>query len=205
MRAAEPRSAAPRRPARSPPGRSPPVRSGAAGKHFLGGEKPVERGREAGIDGHLHDDLGDFIMRQADIEARLDMHFQLRGGIAHGCQRGNGGDFARPQIKPGTAIDVAERKFEHIAGKVGRDVCQGRQDLLPGFAIDLGERAPSAFQPAFADAVVVLRHSPSSSVPGRHIRQSWCRGREARPEVRPDGCGHARGAVPAIRGAPPLY
>ena len=44
------------------------------GEDLLGGEKPVERGREAGVYGHLHDDFHDFIPGKANIQSGLDVH-----------------------------------------------------------------------------------------------------------------------------------
>jgi len=55
---------------------------GAEGEYFLGCEQAVERGREAGIDGHLHDYLGDLFTAQADVQASLDVNLELRAGIA---------------------------------------------------------------------------------------------------------------------------
>ena len=98
-------------------------------------------------------------MRQPDIQASLDMHLQLRGRIAHGRQRGDGGYLTRTQIEAGSAINVAKRKFDQISRKVGRDVGKRSDDFLSSFAIDLSERASPAFQSAFVGALVVLRHS----------------------------------------------
>src|SRR3979411_2759728 len=44
-----------------------PAVRGAEGEYFLGCEQAIERGREAGIDRHLHDDLGDLVAAQADV------------------------------------------------------------------------------------------------------------------------------------------
>ena len=51
-------------------------------------EQPVQRGRKAGIDRHLHDDLDDLLAGKPDIKPRLDMHLELRRGIAERGQRG---------------------------------------------------------------------------------------------------------------------
>ncbi len=111
-------------------------------------KKPVEGGREPGIDRHLHQDFGDFVARQADIETCLYMHLQLRGGIAHGGERGDGRDLTGAQIKTGAAVDIAEGKFEQIGGEVRRDICERRDDLFAGLAVDLSERALAAGETA---------------------------------------------------------
>lgn len=50
-------------------------------KHVLRGEKAVESGRETGVDGHLHQNLDDFLAGQSDVQAGLDMHLELRGAF----------------------------------------------------------------------------------------------------------------------------
>lgn len=134
--------------------------SGLVRENFLGGKQSIERGRETGIDGHLHDDLYDFIPAQPNIQAGLDMHLQLGGSIAHRRQRPDGGDLTGAQVEAWTTVDIAKRKLEHVSCKVRRDIRKRSDNLLSGRAVDLSERAPPAFQPAFADVLGVLRHSP---------------------------------------------
>ena len=132
---------------------------GAEGEYFLGCEQAVERGREAGIDRHLHDDLGDLVAAQADVQASLDVNLELRAGIAERGQRGNGRDLAGPQIEAGAGIDIAEGELDYIAREIGRDVRQRRDDAITSLAVDLIECPPPALEPAF------LR------------REDWCGGR----------------------------
>jgi hypothetical protein len=79
----------------------------------------------------------------------MDVDLQLRPRVAHRRQRGNGGDFARPQVESGPRIDVAERKFEHVPRKIGRDVGEGVDHLLSGLAVYLGESLGATFVAAF--------------------------------------------------------
>lgn len=87
-------------------------------KDLFRGEKPVQSGGETRIDGHLHQDLGNLLPGQADIQPRLDMHFQLRRGGAHRRQRGNRGDLAVAQVQPVARIDIAKGKFQQIGGEI---------------------------------------------------------------------------------------
>lgn len=72
------------------------------GKDLLCGEETIQRRREAGVDGHLHEDFGDLVARQSDIQCRLDMHLELRRRRAHGCKRCDRGNLAVAQRQAGT-------------------------------------------------------------------------------------------------------
>jgi len=107
------------------------------GRIFLACEQAVERSREAGIDGHLHDDLRDLFTAQADVQAGLDVNLELRAGIAERRQRGNGRDLAGSQIEAGAGIDIAEGELDYIAREIGRDVRQRSDDVMPSLAVNL--------------------------------------------------------------------
>lgn len=114
------------------------------GEDLARGEEAVEGGRETGIDGHLHQDLDDLRLGEADIQPGADMDLQLRRSIPERGQSGDGCDFAAAQIEPGTRIDVAERELEQISGEVGSNVGQRLDDSLSGCTVDFSERALSA-------------------------------------------------------------
>ena len=54
-----------------------------ATEHLFCGKKPIERRRKTRINRHLHEDFGDFLLRQSNVQRRLNMYLQLRGGSAH--------------------------------------------------------------------------------------------------------------------------
>jgi len=105
------------------------------------------------------------------------MNLQLRSSRSHRSQRRDSGDLAGAQIEARAAVDVAKWKLEHVVCEVGGDVPQSGYDIVAGRAVDFSERPLAAFQPAFAGVRGLVRHGHFSSVPCRHIRQSWCRGR----------------------------
>jgi hypothetical protein len=56
--------------------------------------------------------------------------------MTHRGQRRDGGDLAGAQIKPGAAVDVAERKLDQIAREIRRDVGKRIDDLFAGLAVN---------------------------------------------------------------------
>ena len=134
------------------------------GKYLLGCKEPVEGRREAGVDGHLHEDFGDLVARQSDIQCRFYMHLELRRGCAHGCKRCDGGNLAVAQRQAGARIDISEREFEEIVREFRRDIGKRVDDVLAGLAVDSIERPPSAFQACFVRFGSSLGHQLVSSV-----------------------------------------
>lgn len=126
-----------------------PASAGSMPEHFLGGKQSIERRGKARVNRHLHDGLHDLLLREADVQARLDVHLELRLGIAHGRQRGNGRDFAGAQVESGAGINIAERKLQQILREVRGDVRQRLDDPLPRMAIDLRQDPAAAFAAAF--------------------------------------------------------
>lgn len=139
-------------------------------EHLFGSEQAIECRRKACVDGHLHNDLGNFFARETNIKARLDVDLELRGRIAHRCQSRDGGDLAGAQVEAGAAVDVAEGELEQVGREIGGNVGERGDDLLSGLAVDLSECPSSAFEPAFAAAVGEFRHRPVSSRPDRRSR-----------------------------------
>ena len=140
------------------------------GKDLLGREEPVEGCREAGVDGHLHEDFGDLVARQSDIQCRFYMHLELRRGCAHGCKRCDGGNLAVAQRQAGARIDISERKFEEVVCKFRRNIGERVNDVLAGLAVDSIERPPPAFQSCFVRLGKILCHQLVSSVLHQHSR-----------------------------------
>ena len=66
-----------------------------------------------------------------------DMHFELRRGVTHGGQRGDGGDFPAAQVQPRARINIAKRELKQIAGEVRCDILQAIHDGLTTFSINL--------------------------------------------------------------------
>jgi hypothetical protein len=50
------------------------------------------------------------------------MHFELRRGISERRQRGDGRDLSIAQAKVRAAVNVAERKLDHVSCEIRSDV-----------------------------------------------------------------------------------
>ena len=108
-------------------------------KHFTRCSQPVQRGRKARVDGHLHEDFDNLFAGDADVQCGLQMHFELGCGVAQCRERGHHGDLAAAQVEPRTRVDVAEWKLDQVAGEVGRDVGETLDDALTGLTVDLAQ------------------------------------------------------------------
>ena len=67
------------------------------------------------------------------------MHLQLRLRMAECGQAGDGGELARAQVQPRTAVHITEAELDHVAREVGGNVFQRIDHVLAGLAVDLGE------------------------------------------------------------------
>jgi len=112
---------------------------GLVRQHRLNRLHAVERGREAGVYGHLNDHLDDLFRRAADIERAVNMHRQLRLAVAERGKRRHGRQLPLREVEAGALVDVAERKFDHVARQVRRNGLQAVDDLAPGFAVNFLE------------------------------------------------------------------
>lgn len=65
----------------------------ALGKNFFSSIQTIEGGWKTGINGHLYGDLHDFLARASHIARTVNVHFQLKCGLAQSGQRGNNADF----------------------------------------------------------------------------------------------------------------
>jgi hypothetical protein len=110
-------------------------------EHFLCGEQAVQRGWKSGINGHLHDDLNDFIAAQADIQAGLYVDLELGCRVAEGGESGDGRHLSAAEIETLTRINVAKRELNQVAAELGRDISQGVDDFLACFSVDFSECA----------------------------------------------------------------
>jgi hypothetical protein len=89
---------------------------------FLGGLHPVQRCWKSGIHAHLDDNFLDLALRKTDIESGLDVDLQLGLCRAHrrkGCDRR---DLSFAEAKTGPCVDIGERVFDGVAGKIRRYV-----------------------------------------------------------------------------------
>jgi hypothetical protein len=56
----------------------------------------------------------------------MDVGLELRSGAAQRRQSRHHRELTRPQIKPGSRINVTERKLDNVFRHVRRDILQGR-------------------------------------------------------------------------------
>jgi len=90
----------------------------------------------------------------------MQMHLELRGGIAQSCQSGNNCDFPVLQAEPGAAVDVAKAEFDHQAGKVGRNVLQRSENLFSCLSVNFLEFCESCREARVFLILIQHGHSP---------------------------------------------
>lgn len=93
-------------------------------KDITRGEQTVQGSRKSRVNGHLHNDLHNFLSRAAHMQGGRDMHPELRSRIAQCGQRRHRRYFPIFQIKSGPGVNVSKGKLHKITGKVRRDVPQ---------------------------------------------------------------------------------
>ena len=120
-----------------------------SGEHLFGREQPIERGRKTGVNGYLHDDFNDLVARQADVQTRLDVDFQLWSSVSERCQCRDGGDFTRPKIQARATVDIPERKLDEVAREVWGNVSEGCDDLFASSSVNLRECSLPSLESAF--------------------------------------------------------
>ncbi len=79
---------------------------------IFGSKQAIEGGGKPCVNGHLHNYFHYFFARASDIERTVNMHFQLRCGIAESSQRCDNADFSRFEIKLRARVDIAERELD---------------------------------------------------------------------------------------------
>ncbi|MEA3219959.1 MAG: hypothetical protein OZX49_01056 [Immundisolibacter sp.] len=84
----------------------------------------------------MADDLDDFLLRQTHLQAAADVHLQLRQGVAHGGQGGDGGDLpiAQGQLL-GARVGVTKGVGDGGFGIVGRQLVQHADDGIGGILV----------------------------------------------------------------------
>lgn len=112
-------------------------------KDFLCREQAIERCGKASIDGHLHDDFDDFLLGAADVEGSMDVHFELRRGVAQCGERRHHGEFPCLEIEAAPRVDVA-KEFNEQPCKVRRNVAQTFNDIFARLTIDFLELCPAS-------------------------------------------------------------
>ena len=93
-------------------------------KDITRGEQTVQGSRKSRVNGHLHNDLHNFLSRAAHMQGGRDMHPELRSRIAQCGQRRHRRYLPIFQIKSGPGVNVSKGKLHKITGKVRRDVPQ---------------------------------------------------------------------------------
>src|SRR5581483_6122248 len=106
-------------------------------KHLFCRKGRIQRRGKTGIDRHLDDHLDHLLTRATNVQRAVNVHLQLRLGVADRGQRRHRGDLPLPQRKYAPRIDVTEGKLDRVPGQVGGDRLERVDHALAGVAVDL--------------------------------------------------------------------
>src|ERR1039457_7444482 len=87
-------------------------------------KQTIQGCRESSVDGHLNDDLQNFLLGRSHIQGAMDMDLELRCGIAHRRESSHDREFACLQIKTRPAVHITDRKFDQIGSKVWCEISE---------------------------------------------------------------------------------
>jgi len=175
-------------------------------KHLLDGERRIKCGGKSSIDRHLNDDLNNFLPTAADIQRAMNVHFQLRLGMADRSQRRHRGNFPIPQRKSTARINVAETELDRVPRQIGRDRLKCLDHALAGFAVDFLQFFPASlktFVGFFCHGVIgAAMHAPLMPwrAAKRNLPPSVIRARD-----HPEGISSIRPANQVIRESLKVY